>query len=155
MSSYERTLDNFENTFSEKKSEVKQLKEAYYFEDSDLEKYMSLDKMLTQLREQLKGFVEKVSKNSHAHTKLRAELEEAFQQLEKIEKEHEEFKLVIQNLRKDELEAKEQLQVMSDEIHKITRKLRNSNLPGVPNYIWILLEEAAHKNDQVLNALHQ
>lgn len=153
MPSYERALENFEVQFLHTKSEVAQLKQAYYFEDSDLEKYMSLEKMVTQLQEQLKTFAQKVEKNNSAHSKLRTELEQGFQQLEKIVEEHQDFKSRIQNLRKDEVEARAQLQSMSDDIFKTNRKLRNSNLPGVPNFIWSMIEEATEKNELVLQAL--
>ncbi|MBO1003357.1 septation ring formation regulator EzrA [Pseudogracilibacillus auburnensis] len=153
MPSYERALENFEVQFLHTKSEVAQLKQAYYFEDSDLEKYMSLEKMVTQLQEQLKTFAQKVEKNNSAHSKLRTELEQGFQQLENIVEEHQDFKSRIQNLRKDEVEARAQLQSMSDDIFKTNRKLRNSNLPGVPNFIWSMIEEATEKNELVLQAL--
>lgn len=153
MPSYERALNQFEAQFLNTKSEVTILKETYYFEDADLEKYMSLEKMVTQLQEQIKSFTKKVEENNAAHSKLRAELEEAFQQLENIEKDHAEFKQRIENLRKDEIEAREQLQMMNEDIFKTNRKLRNSNLPGVPNFIWSMIEDATEKNERVLQAL--
>lgn len=153
MPSYEKALDSFEAHFLETKLEVEQLKEAYYFEDTDLEKYMALEKMVNQLKSKLIEFAQKIEENNHAHSKLRAELEEGFQQLDKIEEEHEEFKKRIQNLRKDEIEARDQLKTMMDEIYKTTRKLRNSNLPGVPDSIWSMIEDAGQKNERVLQAL--
>src|SRR5699024_3830495 len=63
------------------------------------------------------------------------------------------FKSYIQTLRKDEMEAKEKLQEMTDAIFKTNRTLKASNLPGSPTCIWNLLEEATHKNDRVLAAL--
>jgi len=153
MPNFERALDSFETNFLDTKLEVEQLRETYYFEDSDLEKYMTLEKMVNQLKEKLIDFAHKVEENNYAHSKLRAELEEGFKQLDKIGEEHEQFKNRIQNLRKDELEARDQLQVMNDNIFKITRKLRNSNLPGVPNYVWSLVEDAKNKNERVLQVL--
>lgn len=153
MPNYEKALQNFEKNFLHTQSEVEQLKQAYYFEDADLEKYMTLEKLLQQLKEQLKELTEKVEKNNEAHSHLREELEAAFEQLERIENEHEQFKERIQNLRKDEIEAREQIKKMNDEIYQINRKLRKSNLPGVPNRIWDLIEEARKKNDIVLETL--
>lgn len=155
MPSYERALESFEVQFLNTKSEVTELKQTYYFDDTDLEKYMSLEKMVTQLQDQLNGFAKKVEDNNSAHSKLRAELEAGFEQLEKIIEEHENFKERIQNLRKDELEAREQLQAMNEDIFKTNRKLRNSNLPGVPNFIWSMIEEATTKNERVLQALDE
>src|SRR5690625_1569849 len=153
--SYERALDHFDHHFQNTKAEVEQLKKAYYFEDSDLEKYMALEKMVEQLKSQLKDFALKVEENNHAHSKLREELEASFKQLDSIEEEHEQFKKRIQNLRKDEIEAREQLKIMNDEILKMTRKLRNSNLPDIPTHIWTMIEEASDKNERVLDVLDE
>src|SRR5699024_1657278 len=84
---------------------------------------------------------------------VRTELENAFEQLTQMEEDHETFKSYIQTLRKDEMEAKEKLQEMTDAIFKTNRTLKASNLPGIPTYIWNLLEEATHKNDRVLAAI--
>ncbi len=152
---YERALKLFETDFTGTKTEVERLKQAYFFEDADLEQYMALDKRFSQLKDQLTKFINKVRENEQAHSKLRAELEGAFTQLETIEEEHDTFKTSIQNLRKDELEAREQLKRMNDDIYKTSRVLRSSNLPGVPNFIWSLLEDASNKNERVLLALDQ
>src|SRR5690625_7230679 len=89
-----------------------------------------------------------MSKNKHAHSKLRGELEAGFDQLEEIINEHDLFKKRIHNLRKDETEAREQLEAMNEDIYKTHRLLRNSNLPGIPNFIWTLMDEAKEKNDR-------
>src|SRR5690625_6514567 len=44
---------------------------------------------------------------------------------------------------------------MNEDIYKTHRLLRNSNLPGIPNFIWTLMDEAKEKNDRVLEALEQ
>lgn len=153
MPNYKQALENFEANFLNTQAEVEELKQTYYFDDNDLEKYMTLEKLLQQLKEQLIELTEKVEKNNEASSHLRADLEAAFEQLEKIESEHEQFKERIHSLRKDEIEAREEIKRMNEEIYKLNRKLRNSNLPGVPNRIWDLIEEARKKNELVLEAL--
>ena len=155
LPNYERLLEKFEVEFEETKAEVGVLKQAYHFEESDLEKYMSLEKLATQIRQQLLDFETEIAGNTQIHSVIRTKLEEAFEELEQLEKEHDMFKKSIANLRKDELEARNQLQSMNESIYKLNRKLRSSNLPGVPNFIWRLLEEATDKNNQVLAALDQ
>src|SRR5699024_10446153 len=53
--SYERALDAFETEFLRTQNEVEELRHAYYFEDTDMEQFVSLDNMLEQLKEQLKS----------------------------------------------------------------------------------------------------
>jgi len=153
VQSYDKALESFTTSFTGTQTEVEELKQAYYFEDDDLEKYRTLEKKLNQLKDQLKIFTEKVELNNTAHSTLREELESGFAQLEAIEEEHELFKERIHTLRKDELEAREQFQTMNDDIYKLNRKLRQSNLPGVPNHIWDLIHEASKKNEHVLETL--
>lgn len=155
LPNYERLLEKFEAEFEETKAEVGVLKQAYHFEESDLEKYMSLEKLATKIRQQLLDFETEIAGNAQIHSVIRTKLEEAFEELEQLEKEHDQFKKSIANLRKDELEARNQLQSMNESIYKLNRKLRSSNLPGVPNFIWRLLEEVTDKNNQVLVALDQ
>lgn len=155
LPNYERAFEKFEVQFIDTKKEVTRLKKAYYFEDSDLEKYMSLEKMVTQLQDQFMTLARKVEGNKEAHSKIRNELEEGFRQLQEIEVEHEDFRERIENLRKDEIEARDQLQQMNETIFKTNRKVRNSNLPGVPDYIWTMIEEASKKSDNVLRALDE
>lgn len=153
LPNYEHALTQFEQKFIATQEEVTLLKEAYYFEDDDLESYRALEKLMTQLQEKLTDLTEKVEENSTAHSKLRKDLELAFTQLDEMMDAHLEFKDRMTSLRKDELEAREQIQAMSDNIFKMTRKLKGSNLPGVPNHVWSLLEDASNKNERVLATL--
>src|SRR5699024_10469925 len=91
-----KMTEQFENT----KSEVEQLREAYYFEDEDLEKYMEIEKVMTQLIKEETDLTAKIKSNSYAHSVLRDQLENALYELEEIEEEHEQFKDQIQGLRK-------------------------------------------------------
>src|SRR5690625_7617601 len=70
LPNYERLLENFEVEFEETKAEVGVLKQAYHFEESDLEKYMSLEKLATQIRQQLLDFETEIAGNtrSEEHT---------------------------------------------------------------------------------------
>ncbi|MUK86834.1 septation ring formation regulator EzrA [Ornithinibacillus sp. L9] len=151
---YQTSLEQIASTFEETKNEVEQLKKTYYFDDQDMEKYLNLDKSISQLKKQFvelkDGLVSDV-----AHSELRTQLDQGFEQLESLQQDHEEFKASIFNLRKDELEAKEQLSEMRDQIYHASRKLKKSNIPGVPTFIWDLMEEATEKSNRVLEALEK
>lgn len=155
MPDYEQELTTFENVFGETKQEVELLKQAYHFEDSELERYHTLEGQLKDVRQTLETLTEKVAENKEAHSSLKAELEHAFQDLEQIEADHDTFKKSIDNLRKDELEARNELQNMHNQVNQINRQLRKSNLPGVPNFIWQLMDEAKGKNQVVIEALEK
>lgn len=152
---YENAVDKFDDLFDVAKEEVRVLTQAYHFNESDLEKFNSLDSELKQIHERLKKLQQKVSDNQEIHSVIREELETAILDLQKLEEEYHSFKKRIENLRKDELEARNELQILQEKHSKINRQLRHSNLPGIPNFVWRLMEETSEKNNQVLVTLEQ
>src|SRR5699024_10151627 len=152
---YEKAVDKFDDLFDVAKEEVRVLTQAYHFNESDLEKFNSLDSELKQIHERLKKLQQKVSDNHEVHSVIREELETAILDLQKLEEEYHSFKKRIENLRKDELEAQNELQIVQEKHSKINRQLRHSNLPGIPNFVWRLMEETSEKNNQVLVTLEQ
>ena len=152
---YKQSLDEFEATFEATKMEVEQLKNAYYFEDQDTEKFLTLQHMLNQLKKKLDECEEDLRNKGVAHSKIRNDLEEAFKQLESLQKEHKQFKTELNNLRKDELDAKDKLAAMQLKIKETHRKLKRSNIPGVPNFIWDFIQIAVEKNERVFQALEK
>lgn len=153
LASYKLALENVQVHFLNTRTEVDSLKRTYHFEDDDLEKYLSLEKMINQLKISLDKLSKASSNGSKAHTALREELEEGFRKLEEIEEEHTLFRDSIQSLRKDEMEARKELDGVIDEINQTHRLLRSSNVPGIPNFIWSVLDEAEEENQRVLDVL--
>lgn len=138
--------------FHETKEEVETLRRAYYFEDSDMERFLTLDKSVQQLRAQLMDLENNLDERT-THTEMRTELEQMYGHVEDLEISHEAFKKRIYNLRKDELEAKEKVAEINSQINGLRRLLAKSNIPGVPNDILTLLEQAMAKNKLVIKAL--
>lgn len=152
---YKSTLQQLSATFLNTKAEVDQLRQTYYLEDSDMEKYLLLEKSMNQLQSQLEELSNNLSNKGMAHTELRGELENSFQQLEELKLRHENFTKQIHNLRKDELEAKEKLSIMREQLNGIQRHMKKSNIPGVPSFIWSMMEEATNRNDRVIDLLNK
>lgn len=153
--SYQNTLDELGASFYETKTEVEKMKSAYYFEDSDMERYLALEKAMTYLKNQLEELYSAMQDDDTAHSELRVQLDEGFEQIEELQGKHEAFKKRIHNLRKDEIEAKETLVNIREQIYETNRKLKKSNIPGVPNFIWNMMETASEKNKQVIKALEK
>src|SRR5690625_7919866 len=79
LPNYKQSVENFHSQFASTKLEVEDMNQTYFLENSDLEKYMNLEKMIAQLKEKLDDFAKKMSDNKHAHSKLRGELEAGFE----------------------------------------------------------------------------
>lgn len=153
MPKYTNELTDLEKQFEETKGEVEELKTTYYFEDGDMEQYLSLEKTINVLKNQLKEVSKSVEDEDTSHSYIREQLEDGFKQMEELKESHQQFKNEIQHLRSDEVEAKEQVLEMKKQIQAASRKLKKSNIPGVPSYIWNLMEEAIQKNKTVLDML--
>lgn len=152
---YTAELDQLETNFNETKEEVDELKQAYYIEDSDIEQFLSLEKSIGKLKQQLEEVSKTIENKKSSHTFVREQLEDGFHQVEELKESHESFKKRIQNLRSDETAAKEKVLEMKEHINNLHRKLKKSNIPGVPTTTWNLMEESVRKNKLVLEMLEQ
>ncbi|ASN04975.1 septation ring formation regulator EzrA [Virgibacillus necropolis] len=150
---YRQKVDNIETKFQHTKSEVDMLRETYYFEDSDVEKYLILEKTITLLKKQFVELSANLEDQDVSHLQIRDKLDDNLQQIESLTQQHDDFIKFIHNLRKDELEAKQKLEEMKNQVYNTIRKLKKSNVPGVPTFIWNLVEATSEKNDRVLKAL--
>lgn len=155
LPSYEEAVKELQQSFTDTKTEVEELKQAYYVEDEELEKFLAVDKRVEALRDDLQEVLESLEMNRSSHSELRQRVEAGLEQIEELKVKHEAFRKSIQTLRKDELEAKEKVTNMRSQLMELNRRLRKSNIPGVPAFIWSSLEESQAKIDNVLDALNQ
>ncbi len=153
--SFKQAFENVRKKFQITQDEVEELKQAYYFEDADMEKYLNLGKLISSMEDQLEQLALNMDKEEIGHSELRERLEDGFLKLEELEENLEEFKESIKNLRKDEMEARDTLAEMRAQLYNLNRKLKKSNIPGVPTYIWNRIENTANKNNQVIVALEK
>lgn len=153
--SYKEAIMTLHTSFTETKAEVEALKKAYYVEDEELEKFLAVDKKTQALNKELTEVLAGLEANDVAHSELRGRVEAALGQIDDLKEKHDTFKEAIQTLRKDELLAKDKLAEMYGQIKELHRRLRKSNIPGVPTFIWTSLEETQQRNKKVLEALEQ
>ncbi|AXI09715.1 septation ring formation regulator EzrA [Oceanobacillus zhaokaii] len=152
---FEQSLEAITEEYDSTKEEVEQLRKAYYFEDDDMEKYLSIGKSISALNDRLVVIKDEIEDVNVGHSNLREKIESGFDKLEELEVSHGVFKESIANLRKDELEAREKLQEMRNQLQALNRKLKKSNIPGVPNFIWNMMENTTNKNQQVIASLEK
>lgn len=153
--SYKEAVTSLHTSFTDTKREVEELQKAYYVEKEELEKFLAVDKRTQALQDELEKVLENLETNNQAHSELRRRVETGLEQIEELKEQHESFKESIQTLRKDELIAKDKLKEMNQQILTLHRRLRKSNIPGIPTFIWTSLEETQHKNERVIEALNE
>ncbi|MBT2600803.1 MULTISPECIES: septation ring formation regulator EzrA [unclassified Oceanobacillus] len=150
---YQKSVSEIAATYDETKLEVEELKKAYFVENNDMERFFTVGKTISTLREQLKELQKDMDDDQKSHSDLQNIVEDGFNKIVQLEEQHEEFKKSIENLRKDEMEAREKLIEMRKQLYELNRKLKKSNIPGVPGFIWTRFETASAKNSQVVDAL--
>src|SRR5690606_29653096 len=67
----------------------------------------------------------------------------------------EEYAAMLQNLRKDELEAKETIQLLLKQLFNAKRSIQRYNLPGVPENFFLSVEDAEEKISDVEDKLQE
>ncbi len=77
-----------------------------------------------------------------AHSILKEELEQLVAQIKMMKEEHEQFRDMLQTLRKDELIAREKLSDMKKKLSEAIRLVKKSRLPGLPEAYKLQLDEA-------------
>ncbi|SDK43640.1 septation ring formation regulator EzrA [Sediminibacillus albus] len=152
---YRKELKEELRALEETRLEVETLQESYYFEDNDMETHLSLEKKMKLLKDQLEEIDKGLNEQKLTHIELRDKVEAGFKELEDLTVLHEQFRSQIQTLRKDEIEAKELILDMRKAMQNSHRMLMKSNIPGVPSYIWKLLEDASIQIEEVTHKLEK
>ncbi|GGA82256.1 septation ring formation regulator EzrA [Ornithinibacillus halotolerans] len=155
VSGYGQSIQEIAASFDETKNEVERLKYTYYFDDQDMEKFLALEKNITQLQKVYEEVRVGLEEKETPYSELRDILELGLNKLNEIVEEHNDFKTSVNNLRKDEIEAKEKLTDIREQINNTHRKINKSNIPGVPSFIWNSMDEALEKSNQVLISLEK
>jgi septation ring formation regulator len=150
---YVQTVEKKAEAFLETKEEVDLLRESYFFTDNDVEFHVKLESKISRLAHQLDNLQREVDDDQFSHAKLKEELEAGFRELSAIEEEHEVIREKIKTLRKDELDAKEKIADMRQKLYDVNRKLQKSNIPGVPQEVWKMVEESQEKTSRAMEIL--
>ncbi|WP_186578366.1 septation ring formation regulator EzrA [Aquibacillus kalidii] len=151
--SYRNLMEEVTKDFNDTKQEITKLQETYYLEKTDIELHLSLEKWITQLQKQYEQLEIEIEEQKVNHIEIREKMENGYKELVELQESHNDFKEQIRALRKDELEAKETVLEMRKQLYDVNRKLQKSNIPGVPSFIWELLESASVKCDEVVQKL--
>lgn len=153
VKSFIEKTDQLYNLFQGTKEDVERLKVTYFFAEGNMEKLLSLEKQITQLENHTESFMEELEDEEKNHVYLKDKLESQLESSEKLTEDLETFISEMNNLRKDELEARDNLEKMHTRLSEVNRLLHTSNLPGVPNFLWDRMEEAKSSLSKVASAL--
>ncbi|NIK11055.1 septation ring formation regulator EzrA [Alkalibacillus almallahensis] len=147
-------VEQAREAFNETKENVMIVKENYHLKDEKYEKQYELEKSLDQLEKKATRIKAMIEHEEQPYSTIRADLEGWMSDFEEWEVAHQQFSDHLYNLRKDELSAREKIDQLKQRISHVRQRLYKSNLPGVPNYIVDLINQATdlvEKANQSLN----
>ncbi|MBM7554947.1 septation ring formation regulator EzrA [Thalassobacillus pellis] len=150
---YHKHLEESNRILLATKHEVEDLQQTYHLEDQDMGKQLELEKWMAKIKKQFLDFQSKVEDGTTAYSELREMLENNQQQLEELQKEHKVFSDRIKAIRQDEFEAKNKLSDMQQTLLATNRKLKKSNMPGIPETLLAELDKAREEVANVFDCL--
>ncbi|MCQ6274404.1 septation ring formation regulator EzrA [Bacillus sp. V3B] len=135
---------------NELNDELIQIQSSYHLQESDMEVVGELSKKLDQLFYRFELIEIKTNENQAAYSHLREEMLAVKVILGMIAEEQADFAEKLQDLRKDELVAWEQINELKKSVAETIRLISKSNIPGVPQEYKYLIEEAQESIQQVM-----
>ncbi|WP_394218020.1 septation ring formation regulator EzrA [Halobacillus trueperi] len=146
-------LDELEYVLADTERELEEIQQTYQVEEGHLESHRNLIKWLNQMRKRVTSLDFRRADGETSFALLREEVEDTEKQLKELEEKHGYFHERVQNLRKDEREAKQKLTKMESLLLDTHRRLKRSNIPGIPTSIYEDMKAASHKVDEVFQGL--
>ncbi|WP_226583762.1 septation ring formation regulator EzrA [Halobacillus litoralis] len=155
LSPLKTQLSELEYVLTDTERELNEMQITYQLEDEDVESYRGLKNWFSQLKKRMTSIEFKHADEETAYTELRDDLEQLEKQLNELQEKHSYFQERVQSLRKDEREAKQKLRKMEGLLLDTHRRLKRSNIPGIPTSVYEDMKAASEKIDEVFMNLEK
>lgn len=136
-------------------NELMEIQQSYHLTEEDFEKQMQLENGLNSLYKRFDILCEKVKNNETAQTAVCEELTEIKEQLDVFREEQQNFFFKLQELRKDEMEARDKILELSKKVTETVREISKSNIPGVPDDFKDLFQDGKESIESVKQQLQE
>ncbi|WP_226528508.1 septation ring formation regulator EzrA [Metabacillus niabensis] len=120
--------------------ETNLVKQSYQLSETELDKQKLLEKRITQVEKKFVQIQQNLLEDQVAHSIVKEELEKIQKQISELFDEHNQYRGMLQTLRRDELEAREKLVSLKRLLLETTRSVQQSNIPGLPEEFLKLIE---------------
>ncbi|MFC7320306.1 septation ring formation regulator EzrA [Halobacillus campisalis] len=148
-------LEELEEVMEETNKEIEELQMTYQMEEEDVETHRNIVQMMTQLKKKYLSLNKGLEDEQTPRTQLKDELDIIKEELEELKANHHNFNERIQTLRRDEIEAKAKLSEMEQLINDTDRRLKRSNLPGIPTLFFEVMQSASEHIEEVFVSLEK
>ncbi len=120
--------------------ETNLVKQSYQLSETELDKQKVIEKRITQVEKKFAQIQQNLLEDQVAHSIVKEELEKIEKQISELFNEHNQYREMLQTLRRDELEAREKLSTLKRLLLDTTRSVQQSNIPGLPEEFLKLIE---------------
>ncbi len=131
------------------KAEITVTKSSYHVPEADIKLQKTLEKQLFVLQNQYENLQARLEQTEFAYSIQADQLKEIISLITAVKEEQDVLTQKIRDLRKDELEAREQLKVLQIKINKTLKWIKSYNLPGIPESFGKLVNDARESISQV------
>lgn len=135
--------------------ESEHVQESYHLPEQELEVLKRFEKHLAFLEKRYELLLNRIEQNDTAQTVLSEELQEMKAMLDAVRDEQRAFEEKLKALRKDEMEAREQVKDLTKKVGEMIRLVSKSNIPGLSQDYQYLLEEAKESIQNVIDRLEE
>ncbi|WML45669.1 septation ring formation regulator EzrA [Neobacillus sp. PS3-40] len=142
-------LETIQEENDQLNNEVTQVLESYHLTEKDFETQSKLEKELNLVYKHFNALAEKLNRNETAQTANEVELIEIKGQLDAIRDQQHHFLTKLQDLRKDEYEAREKIKELTKQVGDMIRLVSKSNIPGLPENYKYLFEDGKESIENV------
>lgn len=148
-------LEKLEASKKDTEAETELVKKGYRLTTGELEKQQSYEKRLEMIEKQFEQVKERLDQKHVAYSLLKEELADIEKQMEAVQREHDEYRDMLQMLRKEELQARELLKQLKQTIKDTARSLEKSNVPGIPEAITEKIRQSQTTVQKVTEQLNE
>jgi len=131
------------------------IKDVYNLTEKDIAVLNNLNQQLNSLNADYKVLIDHTSNHIFPFSKLIKELEALMIRLVKLEDDIDTSLDAIGNMKEDELRARQQLEEIKEILKDSKKRIRDYNLPIIPNTYYVQLEEAGEAIREIVKELEK
>ena len=139
---FKRKIESINKLVSDIFNKIGEIKNSYDFNEKDIERLKTVKEELDKLNEDYNNLTSHTGNNIFAYSKLLKEFDTLVVRLSTIEESMDTSLDQIGSMKEDEVRAREQLEKVKEILRDSKNKIREYNLPVIPESYYIELQEA-------------
>lgn len=153
--SFYRKLTNINKLLANIFGKIDEYKNVYNLNEEDVELLVKIKEDLKKLNDDYKSLLDHTGNNAFAYSKLSKELEVLVVRLSAIEESLDSTIDVIGSLKEDEVRARQQYEEVKEILKASRNKIRDYNLPVIPESYFVELKEAQASLKDIVSELEK